>query len=1014
MTYFLAAATLALHTYFWGFGFSLLAIPGRWRRFWWAFAPCCGLALQSAIVWAGASLAWPGTDHYARWSELLPTLLAVLALRHWRTLVESLKSFVGVLAVLGLTAWVLLAPMAQASRPLTTISIGSCDHADYAAGARVFQEFSRHDRTGLLGQTDVTSVGSTGTYFEFWMRLNHFTPSALLAHNSSICGYRPWQIAGVSGAVIALLNLPGVLLLCRKAVGLRGLPLLGVPLLYGLSPLTAYAVDEGALAQLYAAIGITSLTTLLLLATDSRRLGRRIIGLFLLALTSFWLLAGSYNFILLVALAPGGTWLVVRSLVQRDSHALMRGLGLLGAALAVCAALFWGRFDGIAERMRSFGDSHFGWPIPLQSPEGLLGLLRTTDLEAWPLYPRVLLSVAVLALWILGLLLFWRRKRRAHFLASVVLVVPVLAGWSVLAWRSRTLPTASYDAYKLISVFLPCLLTGLCGWLSAVQTRRRWHLDATFVLAGLVFGNGWIAHQFQVRMSSARLKVDPALVQFGQLEADPQFDSFNLLIRDYWDRLWASHFLLRKPHYFSEATYEGRRATALKGRWTARDKIEDLSEAPPQYHRTIDGRFQLVRDDLPSRVDLDFGAGWHGVENGSSDSWRWCSGTGLVVFRNPAKTPLKGRLRMQLSAIGPRDVYLLRDGAILASCAVADGIRYIDFGELELPPGLTSLTLAANRNAVIPGGGDSRKLSFAVHTIEFNNRQFFGFRATGQPANKRTVVAARTDVGIPVAFDREGWYRPETKDGQEWRWSSGTGSFRLTNRSGQAMTVGLELTLNSMGPREVQLLSGRALVGARRIVPARQSYDFGIVTLRPGENEFTLQSPEPAVAPGGGDTRKLAFALWRIGFQIKPLGAADANAPVTVHSGKPPADASKPITVEYGSGWHKEERFGTDVWRWSMGESVLVFYNPENAPTTVRIKLRLAAPDRRTVSLASGGVILATFPLTTSRNVLDFGTFTLQPGYTEFKISSPEPPYSPPPPDKRKLAFGLFEAVIEK
>ncbi len=61
---------------------------------------------------------------------------------------------------------------------------------------------------------------------------------------------------------------------------------------------------------------------------------------------AIWLLAGSYNFILLVCLAPAGAWLALRAWARRDWRPAARVLGWFGAVLAGCALLFWGRFDG--------------------------------------------------------------------------------------------------------------------------------------------------------------------------------------------------------------------------------------------------------------------------------------------------------------------------------------------------------------------------------------------------------------------------------------------------------------------------------------------------------------------------------------------------------------------------------------------------------------------------------------------------------------------------------------------
>src|SRR5258708_40147890 len=81
MLYYLTAAGLIAHTYFWGLGLAALALPRVWRRWWWVFAPGFGLALQSAVVWGGAHTAAAGTGGYARWGGLLPPGVVLLGHR---------------------------------------------------------------------------------------------------------------------------------------------------------------------------------------------------------------------------------------------------------------------------------------------------------------------------------------------------------------------------------------------------------------------------------------------------------------------------------------------------------------------------------------------------------------------------------------------------------------------------------------------------------------------------------------------------------------------------------------------------------------------------------------------------------------------------------------------------------------------------------------------------------------------------------------------------------------------
>ena len=48
--------------------------------------------------------------------------------------------------------------MSSASKTLTTMSLGSCDAADYAAGVRVLQEFGRGEREGFIAQEETVAA----------------------------------------------------------------------------------------------------------------------------------------------------------------------------------------------------------------------------------------------------------------------------------------------------------------------------------------------------------------------------------------------------------------------------------------------------------------------------------------------------------------------------------------------------------------------------------------------------------------------------------------------------------------------------------------------------------------------------------------------------------------------------------------------------------------------------------------------------------------------------------------
>lgn len=709
MLYYLTAAGLIAHAFFWGVGLAWLATPREWRRWSWVFAPACGWALQSAVVWAGTHTSVAGTDGYARASELLPLLLLGVSIRRRRA--GWPRGWIAVVPVALVAAWLFLSPLTVPGRGLTTSSLGSCDQADYAAGARVFQEFSKDDRTGFLGLPEVTRVRSTDYFFDFWLRLNHFTPSALLAHNASVFGVESYRLVSVTAAVLVLLNLPIVLFLARALVGVRGPLLAGVAALYAWSPLNAYAVHHGALGQLYAAQGIAVLTLAIVGSARARPTGGPAWRFLPLMVVAVWLLAGSYNFILLVCLAPAAAWLFMRCVVRREMAPFLRVATPLVVAVVACAVVFWGRFAGLVERFSLFEQYNFGWVVPLASPEGWLGILRDTSLHAWPGPVRVILAALVVVLYFLGVVHLWRRPRD-RALAALALVLPVVAGWGMLAWETRERANASYDAYKILAVFLPGLLAGLACWLAVLRRGL-----AAILLAAVLGANLVLGAQFRRSMQNPLLRVDRRLAALAQLEQEARVTSLNMTIADFWSRLWANAFLLRKAQYFPTHTYEGRLNTALKGEWDLEDTLLRAVPFDPADRIVVNELFQVVKVAAPGRLRATFAGGWHAGEKDGANRWRWAKGEAMIAVVNSSGQPVRARLALGVRGFRAGTLELKLAGKPAGTRPLDGTPQSVVFEDLTFPPGETTLTLAGPPG-VAPGGGDARLLSFALDAFE--------------------------------------------------------------------------------------------------------------------------------------------------------------------------------------------------------------------------------------------------------------------------------------------------------
>lgn len=718
MEFFLAAFGLLLHLLLWGAGAAILLVPAPWRRFWPAFAAPMGIALQSAVVWAGAYAGFAGTDAYGRVSLLLPlVLLAVAGWRRGRRIRAEMAAWWGVGLVMALALGALVLPLAQASKELTTVSLGSCDAADYAAGARVLQEFARGDRSGFLGLTEVVRVASVDNFYDFWLRLNHFTPSALIALNDAVFGLRPHETTGLLTAVLLVATLPGVYWLARTVLRLRPLAAGWVAALYGFSPVTWYAVAHVAIGQLLAALAITYLTWCGV-ALWRGRLAWSLAGVLAMA---YWIILGGYNFIVLVCLVPAVAYAGVRTMQTGAWGRMAKWVVVMLGPLLVCGAVFTQRTLGLVERFQLFGQFDFGWRIPVITPEGWLGAVGATDLSPLALPLRVGFVLGLMVL-LAAALASEGRRRGGVVLAWFALVVPVMAGYAFLEVRGVTRGTnASYDAYKILAVFFPGLLAAAAIWTRLTHgpvRQLRWL--ACLAMVGFTLANAAVVIRFTRQLRNPPLIVTPAMAQLQLIESKPEVTSINLEIEDFWTRLWANAFLLRRPQYFPTHTYEGRLNTPLRGGWELNDQLAGVTSPSATDTQRFGSHFHLLRRASPYYLRVEFGAGWHPRETlpRADRQWRWSQGDAEVRVFNPHATARSVTLRLRARSLGERDVEVWSGPDRLGRIAVHPELGEGTVTDVTLAPGWTVLQVRLLQPPTPGSAQDGRTLGIALYGLE--------------------------------------------------------------------------------------------------------------------------------------------------------------------------------------------------------------------------------------------------------------------------------------------------------
>jgi hypothetical protein len=237
-------------------------------------------------------------------------------------------------------------------------------------------------------------------------------------------------------------------------------------------------------------------------------------------------------------------------------------------------------------------------------------------------------------------------------------------------------------------------------------------------------GNALAAYRFAVRMQDPPLMVDRALLDLRQLDARPEIKSVNMRIPDFWARLWANSFLLRKPQYFLTHTYEGRRNTALKGEWDLTSSVLRIVLPEARDQVVVNGIYALVDTRSRSFLRARLGDGWYDAESTHRppSRWHWTKGDAEIVLENPHAYPLRLLCRFDARSLVPRDLQVVLDGRLVATMQLGLTRQNVRGPEFVLPPGGTRLQLRSSVPPSAAGGSDPRLLGFAAYAITLEVR----------------------------------------------------------------------------------------------------------------------------------------------------------------------------------------------------------------------------------------------------------------------------------------------------
>ena len=221
--------------------------------------------------------------------------------------------------------------------------------------------------------------------------------------------------------------------------------------------------------------------------------------------------------------------------------------------------------------------------------------------------------------------------------------------------------------------------------------------------------------------------VEPSLPRLQSIETCTTVESLNIVVSDFWNRLWANSFLLRKPQYFLTHTYEGRRNTSLKGQWDLVNGIVTIRlprENSDVSRLNLPTDYSLLDTRNPYYLRVRLEDGWYETESlpRARVRWRWTKDRATMVVENPQSRPLKVAISFNARSLVERDLQIWMGGRRIRTTRVGTDVALARVSAIEIPPGGATLDLRSSTPPVPAGSNDPRLLSFAIYGIDVQVR----------------------------------------------------------------------------------------------------------------------------------------------------------------------------------------------------------------------------------------------------------------------------------------------------
>lgn len=155
-----------------------------------------------------------------------------------------------------------------------------------------------------------------------------------------------------------------------------------------------------------------------------------------------------------------------------------------------------------------------------------------------------------------------------------------------------------------------------------------------------------------------------------------------------------------------------------------------------------------------------------------------------------------------------------------------------------------------------------------------------GVNEFNAPPHESFVLTGKSAVRAQVKFERgPGWYVAEGDGRRQWRWSSGPGVLKLTNRGTESIAAQLSGEIAGVKAARVTLRVGDQVVWTGAVGGNRSAFKSAEFVLPAGSStavEFSMDTP--GVRFANGDDRVLAFAVYDVDIAVARAGAVTKPA----------------------------------------------------------------------------------------------------------------------------------------